>query len=205
MPPTVTDMKRATRAAALDARRDLPEAVRDAANGAISRRLLSLPELDGARRVLLYAATDHEVDLSAAGTALRARGVQTLYPRVAGTDLEVVDVTAPEAFRPGYRGLDEPSGPARDPASIDVVVLPGVAFDRHGGRLGWGKGFYDRFLPTIPDGALRIGACFAVQMAPDIPCEPHDEPVHMIVTENAVIRPPARRRDPGVPASRRLS
>lgn len=196
MNTSVPDLKRTVRAAGLTARRMLSKTARDAANVSIVRRLLDLPELHGARNVLLYAATDHEVDLSAAGAAFRSRGAQTLYPRVADADLEVVAVTTPDTLHPGYRGIPEPVGEALDPAHIEVVVLPGVAFDQHGGRLGWGKGFYDRFLLTVPRNALRIGTCFAVQVTEDIPREPHDQPVDVLVTETTVIRPRQRPRRP---------
>jgi len=69
---------------------------------------------------------------------------------------------------------------------IDVVLIPAVAFDRQGRRVGYGGGYYDRFLPEIPR-AARIGAAFACQIVAEIPPDPHDVPADWIVTEDELI------------------
>ncbi len=91
----------------------------------------------------------------------------------------------------GYCGIREPkAGLARSvPAGeIGVVLVPAVAFDRRGARVGYGGGYYDRFLPEVPQ-AARIGAAFSCQIVAEIPADPHDVPVDRIVTEEEIISP----------------
>lgn len=69
---------------------------------------------------------------------------------------------------------------------LDVVIVPGVAFDRKGGRLGYGGGYYDRFLPQLRPNALKIGIAYQLQMVEQLPMETHDIPLDLIVTEKSV-------------------
>jgi 5-formyltetrahydrofolate cyclo-ligase len=85
----------------------------------------------------------------------------------------------------GAFGLDEPiARDAADLAGLDAVIVPMVAFDRQGSRLGYGKGFYDAFLRELPRETKRIGLAFAVQEVPHIPVLSHDEPIGRIITES---------------------
>ncbi len=88
----------------------------------------------------------------------------------------------------GAFGLQEPI--ERTPASLDLldaVIIPLVAFDRNGTRLGYGKGFYDTFLHQLPRSVERIGLAFRMQEADFIPALPHDEPLDTVVTEHEII------------------
>lgn len=95
---------------------------------------------------------------------------------------------------PGYYGILEPRKDLLetrtiDHKSIDIVVLPGSVFDEKGGRLGYGGGFYDRFLANqVLPSALRIALAFELQVQDEIPQEPHDKPADFIITEQRVIR-----------------
>lgn len=186
------DRKAALRAATLAARRSLRTGERAAASKSIVERLMGLPELRAAKVVLLYAALAEEADIGAAVAPLREREVRTVFPRVRGEQLELVAASDLRTLQLGYRGIREPIGPAIDPSVVDAVLAPGVAFDPHGGRLGQGGGHYDRLLPTLPTTAVRIGVCFACQVVPDVPCDPHDLPVDLVVTDRAVYRTGAR-------------
>ncbi len=181
------DRKVALRRSARDARRSLPATARTAATATIRERLGELPELLTAGAVLVYAAGATEVDIGAAAHDLRARGVTTLYPRVRGEDLDVVTVDDPTDLVVGHRDLLEPTGPPDDPTTVDAVLVPGVAFDRRGGRLGQGGGHYDRLLPRIGD-AVRIGIAFACQIVPAVPRLDHDVAVDIVVTERSIQR-----------------
>ncbi len=92
-------------------------------------------------------------------------------------------------LQPGYCNIPEPD-PARcvelDPATLDVVIVPGSVFDKRGGRMGYGGGYYDRFLADCAPQAIRIGVCFEVQMVDLIPLQPHDQLLDFIVTEDCV-------------------
>ncbi|WP_051553564.1 5-formyltetrahydrofolate cyclo-ligase [Desulfobulbus elongatus] len=99
---------------------------------------------------------------------------------------------------PGYMGIPEPlplltQTRRVEPAAIEVAVIPGTVFDRSGHRLGYGLGFYDRFLVRAPT-AIRIGLSFACQMVERLPAQPHDIPMDMIVTEEEVMVWPGRLR-----------
>jgi 5-formyltetrahydrofolate cyclo-ligase len=181
------DRKVALRRSARDARRSLSPALRTDATTTIRERLAELPELTTAGAVLVYAAGATEVDVSATAADLRARGVTTLYPRVRGEDLDLVAVDDPAELVVGHRDVLEPTGPSNDPTTVDVVLVPGVAFDRRGGRLGQGGGHYDRLLPRIGD-AVRIGVAFACQIVPSVPRLDHDVAVDIVVTERSIQR-----------------
>lgn len=181
------DRKAALRRSVRDARRTLDPEVRHTAAAAINRRLLHLPELLTARVVLLYAASSAEVDVEATASALRARGVRTLYPRVRGVDLDLVAVSSPLELVGGHRGILEPQGAAADPSIVDAVVVPGVAYDLRGHRLGQGGGHFDRLLPRIGE-AWRIAVAFTIQIVPAVPHTTHDVPMDLLVTERGVHR-----------------
>ncbi len=180
------DRKPALRRTALDARRRLDPAERAAASARITTRLRDLPLLRRVGVVAVYAATADEVDLDAYARWLRGVGVRTLLPRVRGERLELVTVTDDAPLRAGHRGVREPGGIVIDPSVVEAVIVPGVAFDPHGGRLGHGGGHYDRLLAGLPSTARRVGVAFACQVVPAVPIEAHDEVVDAVVTERAV-------------------
>jgi 5-formyltetrahydrofolate cyclo-ligase len=186
------DRKAALRVAALAARRSLRTGERATASQAVVERLTVLPELRRAQVVLLYAALAEETDVGAMIAPLHGRGARTVFPRVRGDRLELVAASDLRTLQLGYRGIQEPVGPAVDPAIIDAVIVPGVAFDPHGGRLGQGGGHYDRLLATLPSRTVRIGVCFAGQVVPAVPRDDHDLPVDLVVTDRALYRTGAR-------------
>lgn len=186
------ELKARLRGSAADARRRLTPAQRAEASAAIVDRLLRQPELQRPGHVLLYAAMSEEADLARVVGPLRERGVRTLFPRVRGDQLELVAASDLLTLQLGYRGVREPSGPRIATEVVDVAVVPGVAFDPHGGRLGHGGGHYDRLLARLPEDTLRVGVCFACQVVPRVPRAAHDEPVDVVITERARYRTQAR-------------
>jgi 5-formyltetrahydrofolate cyclo-ligase len=194
------ERKRALRAAALAARRQLTSAERAEASQQVVARLVRLPEVHRAKAVLVYAALAEEVDIAAFAAHLRAEGARTLFPRVRGDALELVSTEDLQTLQLGYRGIREPVGPVIDPELVDVAVVPGVAFDPQGGRLGQGGGHYDRLFSVLADEVPRIGVCFACQVVPTVPREPHDEVVDVVVTDRATYRSGLRRGEPPPPA-----
>jgi 5-formyltetrahydrofolate cyclo-ligase len=183
-------LRRATRAA----RSELGADERAGAQAAAVDRLERLPELRRARAVLLYAATEDELDVTALVAFLHARRAVTRFPRVAGDELELVTVTDLDTMRIGYRGVAEPAGAAATARDLDVVLVPGVAFDPTGGRLGQGGGHYDRLLAGLPDRIVRVGVGFACQLVPRVPRAAHDRAVDLVVTDRATYRTRARHR-----------
>ena len=186
-----TSLRRTVRAA----RDRLSPQDRAAASAAVATRLDALPDVHQARAVLLYAPNASEVDVTAVAAAARDRGATVCFPRVSGDELVAV-AAAPLSLRPGYRGIGEPDGPARPLDELDVVVLPGIAFDLVGGRLGQGGGHYDRLLGRLPTHTVRIGVAHSCQLVPRVPRLPHDQPVDLVVTDHGTHATGAR----GVPA-----
>jgi 5-formyltetrahydrofolate cyclo-ligase len=192
----MVEIKRALRREHLAARRALRPEELAAISAAIVARLRSLPELSTPQRptltLLLYAAQPDEVDPAALALGLPL-DVRVVLPRVVGDELELVERRAEAQLVPGAFGILEPPRSARllDPVEIDVAVVPGVAFDVRGGRLGRGGGFYDRLLPRLRPDCVVIGLAPERAVLARVPTEPHDRPVDLIVTDASV-----RRRTP---------
>jgi 5-formyltetrahydrofolate cyclo-ligase len=142
--------------------------------------------------VALYSSKGSEVDTLAIDENLRARGVRVVYPRIVDNDrvLAFHEVWPDKLVRARF-GLMEPRPDWRNQVGlveIDAFVVPGVAFDRVGGRLGFGRGHYDATLAAASPSALRVGLAFEVQLVDDVQREAHDVVLHVIVTEAASYR-----------------
>lgn len=130
-----------------------------------------------ARTVLLYHALPDEVDTQRLIDNALFTGKTVLLPVVVGTELEL-RVFNGELSKGAY-GIQEPVGVTfTNYESIDLAVIPGMAFDAYGNRLGRGKGFYDRLLPHIH--SPKIGICFPFQRVKEVPVEPHDVPIMVL-------------------------
>lgn len=142
-----------------------------------------------ARCVLLFQALVGEPDLSAVATEAVASGKRVVYPAVHGRELTLWEVVFDGGWRVGAFGIKEPD-PGLSVAvaveEIDLALLPGLAFDRKGGRLGQGKGFYDRLLKDPAWRAWTVGAAFRWQTVARVPCEDHDVRMKSIIWDNGV-------------------
>lgn len=167
-----------------------------AASAAVSRRLEVLPELAVVRTVVGYAATAREVSIDAALRSLLARGVTVCLPWVQGPSLGIGRIEDLEAdLTAGWRGLREPVPGRRlplRPSAVDAVLVPGLAFDRAGNRLGHGGGHFDRLLGQVGRSAVLIGIAHDVQVVDAVPVEAHDRPVDVVVTPSRTLRTRAR-------------
>jgi len=139
--------------------------------------------------VAVYAAKASEVDLAALDAALRAAGRRVAYPRVVadGRPLGFAEATLGELVAAPL-GLREPAAGAAAVALVELaaVVVPGVAFDRAGHRLGYGRGHYDATLAAVPT-AYTLGVAFDCQIVAPLDAEPHDIAVHAVITESGVL------------------
>lgn len=154
------------------------------ASAAICRHLAGWPILREAGVVMAYLAFRNEPDLGPLFAMLPH--IRWVLPRIEGRNLAVRPYDPARLVRHPY-GMLEPAAelPVIDPAVIDIVLVPGVAFDRRGGRLGFGGGFYDRFLPTTP--ALRVGVTFDACLVDELPCTGADQRMDWIVTPGGLI------------------
>ncbi len=180
MPPK-TELRSLTRA---QLARMSPAAV-GTASESIRQSIPSLPRWQDARVVAAYAALPGEPDLR----PLDWVGDRTvLLPRVDGEDLVFHAVSNANQLKSGTFGVMEPDPakcPAFDPREADIIFVPGLAFSAEGLRLGRGRGFYDRLLAALPADILRVGVCFAEQIMADLPSEPHDEEVDVVLSQPA--------------------
>lgn len=169
------------------------------ASARIAAVLLGLPEFASARSILLYVPIGREPDLRGAIESVRERGATILLPRSRREPaaIEVVPLGSSSLgeLRPDELGVPAPIGPPADPTSIDLAIVPGLAFDAQGGRLGRGGGYYDRLLAMLPASAKAIGVCFERQIVAAVPREAHDCRVDRIVHESGALKPldPPRR------------
>lgn len=162
-------------------------------------RLEALLDERRADRLLLHRALPTEVAIDRVWAAAWRRGGAVFAPRVEGAELRFVRVVAETRWvRSRFGPLEPEAAEPLDPSDLQrgssVVVVPGLAFDERGGRLGRGGGHYDRFLRFArAAGSIdAIGVAFDLQIVPEVPREAHDEPVDAVVTERRTFLPPPR-------------
>jgi 5-formyltetrahydrofolate cyclo-ligase len=200
---SVEEAKRRLRRAMQAQRRAVGGAQRAAAGAAVAQRILAAPEFAAARRVALYVALPDELPTDALLRAVLGSQRPLLLPRTehhGGLDFAAVRDLG-ELVR-GRFGAHAPAAdaPAERLADGDLVLLPGVAFDRRGGRLGRGLGGYDRALAAGGQALVSIGLGFAFQLVEAVPCAAHDRRVDAVATELELVRAVSARdraADPG--------
>lgn len=141
----------------------------------------------GARTVAIFAPQPREPDVELLW--MHGDGKIFAYPRVVEGRLDLFTVASLHELAPGAFGVREPLAKienAIDPAMLDLILVPGVAFTRSGERLGRGGGFYDRLLASLPARTCKIGVCFDSQMLGELPVEHHDQRVDCIATESGL-------------------
>jgi len=160
-------------------------------SGRIHDRLAALPEMAAARSVMLFLSMDDEVDTTPIVRTCLAAGKAVYSPRsvLASRVLVPLRVRGVDDLVTGVYGIREPDTQETcRPEDLDLVLVPARAFDRAGNRLGRGAGFYDRFMASPGFRAVRVGVAFACQLVEAVPHDAHDLPVHVIVTEDEVVR-----------------
>ena len=174
-------------------RQNLPLNLVQEDSARIRDNLLSLERIRLASSVMLYLPARGEVDTWPLLDHFWARGSEVLLPGCRDNAPGIMDaysVTSREELGPGCFGLIEPRADrarlVRAPEP-EVIILPALAFDRRGYRLGFGGGYYDRFLPTLGHAPLLVGPAYAFQVLHSIPVEPWDRPVEMIVTPESIL------------------
>lgn len=192
---TSADLKRAKRAIrhrVVAARDALSVGERDRASARITDHVLALPEVERASVVMVFWSFGSEPDTAPLLEALHARGIRVALPRIVDGEMGSRSYSPGDAVTVTSFGPREPSaGEALDPSTIDVVVTPGVAFDRSGRRVGYGGGFYDRFFPRVRPDTARLGIGFDLQLIDeDLPSGHFDLGLDGVITESGVVRFP---------------
>ena len=150
----------------------------------IIEALLAHPRLMSAHAILLYASLADEVNTHELINTLLQQGKTLLLPVVVDDHtMKICRYTHDTNVGHGSFGIMEPQAEAfTDYEQIDLILVPGMAFDRHGHRLGRGKGYYDRFLSQAKD-CYKIGVCFPFQLVDEVPTDEHDVRMDEIITQ----------------------
>lgn len=192
MPSTITAEKARLRRQALDWLAALSPPERIAGDESLFRRFLALPQIESVRTVLLYHGMDTEPDTVRLLPPLWDIGKQVCLPRcLPGNQMEARLVQRDSTLVRHPYGMLEPGPdcPLIPPDQIDLVLVPGLAFDRSGGRLGRGGGYYDRWLAGFS--GITAALCRDGLLMEAIPRLPHDLGVNLVVTETSLYGPSA--------------
>ncbi|WP_285700887.1 5-formyltetrahydrofolate cyclo-ligase [Actinomadura sp. NBRC 104412] len=181
-----TAAKSDLRAATLARRSAMDPRARAEAARSLRDAVLAVPELEMAGTVAAYVSIGTEPDTRGLLLALWKRGTYVLLPRLRpDNDLDWASYEGPDSLVPGPHGLLEPSEPPRGPdavSSADVVLVPALAVDRRGMRLGRGGGSYDRALARVGPAILTAALIYDGELIDALPAEPHDRHVRAAVT-----------------------
>jgi 5-formyltetrahydrofolate cyclo-ligase len=192
--PSLVEEKRVLRRAMSDRRSALSSEERAERSRAAARRLAELPELASARAVAGFLAIKAEIDPSEALAEVGRRGATVVYPRVTDGQprLRFHWVAGPDDLRPGAYGILEPQEACPEVAAgdLDVILLPGLAFDPAGRRLGYGGGYYDEVggLARREGRALLVGVGYDFQVVDRCPAGEDDVGIDRVVTDARVVR-----------------
>jgi 5-formyltetrahydrofolate cyclo-ligase len=158
--------------------------VRNATTGPLRDAVLSLPEIQMAGTVAAYMSVGTEPDTGGLVYALWKRGTYVLLPLLRGDhDLDWASYEGPDSLRPGPHGLLEPTEPPRGVTAVtsaDLVIVPALAVDRGGMRLGRGGGSYDRALARVGAAVPTIALIYDDELLEEVPAGPLDQPVRMV-------------------------
>ncbi len=192
--PAVSELferKTAIRKQAHENRRNQPE--KDSISESIVQRFMELPDYAKAETVMFYVDVRDEVRTRQALPQALASGKRIVVPYCVDGELELFWLESMDELELGMYRILEPKAELRNvaakklqPTDLDLIMVPGVAFDRNGGRTGHGKGYYDKLLQHAKRTTPLVALAFECQMFDEIPAESHDIYMDKVVTENAV-------------------
>lgn len=189
------ERKRELRKQLISQRSQLSEEVISRASFQITSLLLDEPlqNIDENQTIMCYIPTKGEVDIYPLINELLNKGIQVVVPRTypESKTMDPVPITDVNAdLQPGSYGIYEPKeslAALADYSTITKVIVPGVAYDKSGYRLGFGGGYYDRFIESLSGDVEFIAVAYDFQVFPEIPKDPWDRPVDILVTENSIM------------------
>lgn len=190
------DQKQTLRQQVLAARCGLAPAEVAEKSKRIIERLLELPQYTKANTILTYLDFRNEVQTDTLLTQALQAGKKITVPLVNQAEKLIIPCQVenfPGDLVPGTYGIREPAPGKIRPvpvAEVDQVIVPGVVFDEQGQRLGYGGGYYDRFLPRLRRDAIKVALAFELQICPDLTSllDDHDQPVDLVITEDRIIK-----------------
>jgi 5-formyltetrahydrofolate cyclo-ligase len=175
----------------LEKRKKLSSEERRNASFHIQQSLLESEVYVKAKHLVLYSSIHNEVDSSLVMNDALTSGRKVFLPVVADMGLIFREVKETTALQKGAFGIMEPpaSNSVISPEKVDLIVVPGIAFDLQGHRVGYGKGYYDKALHSLEKQGKLIAVCYDFQLVDEIAGEPHDVMVDMMITEKRIVRP----------------
>ncbi len=158
----------------------------------IQQKLISTEEYRQSKVIVLYSSIHNEVETNFVISEALLSGKRVFLPVVSAAGLLFRELPCLQTLRKGRYGIMEPeeSDSVIDPQLADIIVLPGIAFDMEGHRIGYGKGYYDKALHELEGSGKLVAFCYDFQLVDEIAGEPHDVRVDMIITESMTILPP---------------
>lgn len=169
-------------------RRELSGEERNRKNRAIAKHLLEFPAMRCERWFFPFVSYGTEVDtLGIIRQVLKEGRLGVAVPRVCGRDMEFYEITSMEDLKPGYQGIPEPVTKKCIPAAQGVMLLPGLAFDRDKNRVGYGGGYYDRYLERYRgNNLITIALAYDFQVTDKIETEEFDRKPQWVVTDKEI-------------------
>ena len=163
-------------------KRALSPAQIECTSAALAERLFVHPLYQNARAIYAYLSYNQEVRTAPILHRAWRDGKRVAVPRVNGERMDFLWITPETVLAPGYGGIPEPVDGARADDPTALVLMPGLAFDPDGNRLGYGGGFYDRFLAQEPEHPT-VALCYGFQLLPHLAVQAHDLPVDAVISE----------------------
>lgn len=152
----------------------------------IYEKFVTSESFQKAKVVMSYMSFKNEVDTHKINEAVITSGKKLILPRIKDKEnIEAVEYSG--NFQKGSMGIIEPVGEPYE-KEIDLIIVPGIAFDREGNRIGFGRGYYDRFLEKYPK-VQRVSLVYDFQLVESIPAEEHDKKIKLLFTKNNIINP----------------
>ncbi len=182
-------MKKETRKNLLKERDSLSKEEVSVKSNAVCEKLAKVLSGNNIQTVMTYIPSGNETDVLPVVRQLLAAGKRIVAPICTGPGIMIPSMIEDleKDLVPGYFGILAPREERPVPLSeIDAVIVPGVGFDKKGNRLGFGGGYYDRFMPKLRQDALKVAVCYDLQILPELEPEPWDYPVDMIITESSL-------------------
>jgi 5-formyltetrahydrofolate cyclo-ligase len=181
--------KQALRVRMRTVREALPKLSCDARSAEITKRLFALAEIERARTILAFASIRNEVRTRPSMEAAWASGKRVALPRVVGDELQLHIVDCETALVAGAFSVPEPpeEAPRIPPADVDFALVPALAVDPRGYRIGYGGGYYDKLIPRL-ENARTCALAYDFQLIAEVPELPFDIAVDLVVTDERVIR-----------------
>lgn len=165
----------------------MPQEERNFRDQQLMQNFFALQEVKKARNFFIYVSYGTEADTMGILSALLRRGRMVAAPRVEGEEMDFYEIHHPGELHPGYQGILEPAGSHPVRAENGIMLMPGLAFDRHGNRLGYGGGYYDRYLADqCGDGLVTVALAYDFQVAESLPVDAFDRRADIVVTDRQV-------------------